>query len=456
MPRKVLFIATVDFHFLAFHLPTFRWFQERGWEVHVACGGSSDGLGASFHPEQYRQIPHCDRRFQIPITRFPLTRQNLAAYRELKKIIAEGHYDLIHCHTPVGGVLGRLAAREARKKGCRGFETVHAMAKGERRARFPENLGDSDDLQRTQAVQPERCPILYTAHGFHFFKGAPLLNWMAYYPLERWLSRYTDVLVTITEEDFHLAKNHRFKAGRIAHVSGVGVDTAHYQPLSFLERGLFREMAGFRQEDLLLVYAAEFNQNKNQALLIQAMAALAASTCSAASRVHLLLAGKGPLLDSCRQLARKLGVSDQVRFLGQRQDLPDLLPLCDIAVASSLREGLPVNVMEAMACALPVVAVDNRGHRELVVEGETGYIVRAGDAEGMAKRLLALIQNSSCAKAMGRAGRERVMTHYDSRRVQAQLAALYQTACDPTVCDMALSNLNREEGQPLAGEFSHG
>lgn len=154
MTKKVLFCATVDYHFKAFHLPYFQWFQDMGWEVHVAAGGNMN-------------LPFVDEKFSIPIRRSPFHPENLSVYRRLKRLIQDNGYDMIHCHTPVGGVLARLAARQARQKGTK---------------------------------------VLYTAHGFHFCDGAPLKNWLLYYPIEKFLSSYTDCLITINEEDYERAK----------------------------------------------------------------------------------------------------------------------------------------------------------------------------------------------------------------------------------------------------------
>jgi glycosyltransferase EpsD len=353
---KILLIATVDVHFQAFHLPVMRWFQEQGFEVHVAANGPL-------------ALPYCDKRFNLPFQRSPYAPGNLRVYRELKQIIDGQDYALIHCHTPVGALLGRLAARTARKRGTR---------------------------------------VLYTAHGFHFCKGAPLLNWLLYYPGERFLARFTDCLITITEEDFSLATRHHFPARQIVQVPGVGVDTDLFVPLADPERQTRRESLGYGAKDILLFYAAEFNANKNQAMLIRALALAIRET----PNLRLLLAGNGPLQESCRELAAQLRVEKQVDFLGFRQDLPALLPLCDIAVASSRREGLPVNVMEAMACGLPVVAAANRGHGELVADGKTGFVVPPNDHSAMAVKLVWLAGNPQGRKAMGEAGRERIRQRY--------------------------------------------
>lgn len=370
MKEKILFTATVDYHFKSFHLPVLKWFHENGWEVHVAAHGTID-------------LPYTDSKFNLPIKRSPFNRRNTEAYRQLKEIIDHNHYNIIHCHTPVGGVLTRLAARDARKKGTK---------------------------------------VLYTAHGFHFCKGAPLQNWLTYYPVEKWLSSYTDCLLTINNEDYHLALNHRFKAGSIEHIHGVGVDTEKFCPISKEEKEQRRKFYGYQKDDFLMFYAAEFNKNKNQKLLLQAMCHLKNKVPNA----KLLLAGEGPLLAECKRFAEANGLKDAVHFLGFRKDIEQILPMCDLAVASSLREGLPVNVMEAMACGLPIVATDNRGHRELVGDGVNGFIIQDFNAITFSEKMAEISAFKAQKEHFGEMSRLRLLK-YETSSVIHELETIYNT-----------------------------
>lgn len=205
--RRVLFTATVDSHIINFHIPYLRWFKERGYEVHVASKGDVN-------------IPFVDVKYNIPFERSPFKSVNYKAYKELKEIIDRNSYELIHCHTPVGGVLTRLAAKNARTKGTK---------------------------------------VLYTAHGFHFYKGAPLINWLLYYPVEKWLSRYTDCLITINEEDYRRAKKGNFKAKSIKFVNGVGIDLNEFTPQTKEKKKQLRKKYGYSDDDFILMYAAELN-----------------------------------------------------------------------------------------------------------------------------------------------------------------------------------------------------
>jgi glycosyltransferase EpsD len=370
MQNKVLFCATVDYHFKAFHLPILKWFKEKGWEVHLAASGENE-------------IPFVDKKYNIPIQRSPFHIKNLAAYRELKTNIDENNYKIIHCHTPMGGVLTRLAAKQARKNGTK---------------------------------------VLYTAHGFHFCKGAPIMNWLLYYPIEKVLARYTDCLITINKEDFQLAISHRFMSEKIEHVHGVGVDTERFKPINTMEKLKQREKQGYKEKDFLLFYAAEFNKNKNQQFLIKALAEIKDSIPNA----KLLLAGEGVLQDYCRKLATELGVDNMVEFLGYRNDIVNLLPMCDVAVASSLREGLPVNIMEAMACGLPVVATENRGHSELIQNLYNGWIVNPENINDMANKIKHLANKQHLITTLGENGREKIEKTYSVNTILIEKSHLYE------------------------------
>ena len=352
---KILFVATVGRHFYHFHLPVFRMLRDAGWQVDAAARmdkplppGCADGL------------------FDLPFERSPYHPANIKAYGQLRKVMRLGKYDLIHCHTPVGGLAGRLAARGTGAK------------------------------------------LLYTAHGFHFYQGAPPLHWLLYYPLERWLSRRTDCLITINEEDYAFARR-KLKAKQVARVHGVGCETSKFIPARAKQT-----------ETPALIYIAELNANKNQELLLRAMSTILARFPGA----RLRLVGPDHFNGAYQRLSRDLRIAHAVEFTGERQDIPALLAESDLAVASSLREGLPVNVMEAMAASLPVVASDNRGHRELVRSGLTGDIVPPGDVAGFAEAVIQLLEDPARRAEMGAAGRERCR-EYALERVLAELREVY-------------------------------
>ncbi|MBT2758421.1 glycosyltransferase family 4 protein [Mesobacillus foraminis] len=371
MHKKILFCATVDYHFKLFHLPFMEWLKEHGWEIHLAANGDMD-------------LPFVDEKYNLPIARSPFKTRNLEAYNLLKKIIDDNDFSIIDCHTPVGGVLARMAARDARKKGTK---------------------------------------IIYTAHGFHFCSGAPLINWFIYYPIEKWLARLTDCLITINEEDYRLANEHHFKAGRIEQIHGVGVDTERFKPVDIKRKQMFREAYGYNSDDFILFYAAEFNKNKNQRLLIEVLSLIKKDVPEA----KLILAGEGKFLDDCRKLAKDVGVETMIDFLGYRGDIDNLLKLADVAVATSKREGLPVNILEAMATGLPVIATDNRGHRELIVNDKNGWIIEDGNAYQFANKIKLISKENHLKTLLGTNGRQLILKKYSTSKILEVKSSLYKS-----------------------------
>lgn len=334
--KKVLFVATVDSHIELFHLPFLKMFKEKGWETSVAT-------------ESDKPIKYCDKKISMPIKRSPFKLiSNFKAIRKLRKIIKEEKYDIIHCHTPMGGVVARMAARSARKNGTR---------------------------------------VIYTAHGFHFYKGAPLHFWLMFYPVEWYLAKYTDTLITINNEDYERAKKKFGKRCKdIQYVPGVGVDPKKFEKkMSAKEKLALRESLGLKADDFVLIFPAELSKRKNQTWLINTLKPV----FDEKKNMHLLLPGKDSLNGKCQKLAKDLGLENQVHFLGFRNDIPELLQISDVAVSSSRQEGLPVNLLEAAFRGIPIVATDCRGNRD-VCEKCGLATVSQGDSDGFRKRILKL------------------------------------------------------------------
>ena len=332
--KKVLFTATVDSHILHFHIPYLKMFKEKGYEVHVATNGD-------------KEIPYCDVKHKISFERSPFKINNFKAIKELKKIINEEKFEIIHTHTPMGSVVTRLAAKEARKKGTR---------------------------------------VIYTAHGFHFYKGAPLINWMLFYPIEKILSYITDDLITINQEDYERAKK-KLHAKHTHYIPGVGVDPKKFDfEMSEQEELKLRESLGLKKDDFVMIYVAELNKNKNQIMAIKAMKELVKEN----KNIKLLLVGKGNLQDYYKNLVKKINLERSIIFTGYRTDVPQLMKISDIAISTSLREGLGLNLVEAMISKLPIIAVENRGHKELIENNYNGFIIKEYDIKTFENKILEL------------------------------------------------------------------
>lgn len=320
--KKVLFVAHVDSHIRHFHIPYLKYFKEKGYEVHVATSN-----------DENEEFPYCDVKHTICMERSPFKLNNLKAIKQMKKLFETEKFDLVHCHTPVGGAVTRLAGKTARKNGMK---------------------------------------IFYTAHGFHFYKGAPMKNWLIYYPIEKYLSKTTDVLITINHEDYELAKS-KFHAKDVRLVHGVGVDDKKFsdEKLPVDEYVALRNELGLTANDFVMMYVAELNANKNQNMLIDAMKDLIKIN----SNIKLCLVGKGNLEEEYKKKIEELGLQENIILSGYRSDVDRLLKVVDLCVATSKREGLPINLVEASLSGVPILALKNRGHLEIVKDNENGFII---------------------------------------------------------------------------------
>lgn len=350
---KILYIATVLSHICQFHLPHMQQLQEQGWTVHVAA---HDNLSE----KNGLQLKHCDRLIETPFARSPKSPDNFRAYRQLKKLLSEEHYDVILCNTPVGGVVARLAAKKARKLGTR---------------------------------------VIYMAHGFHFYAGASKAAWLIYYPIERHLAKHCDLLITINQADYALAQEKFSRRTKIAHIHGIGVDEARYHPATAEEQLALRQAEGLLAEDFVILCTGELNENKNQKTLISAAALLKDKIPS----LRVLLAGNGPKEQELRAQIRAEGLEGIVELLGYRTDLERVVPAVDLVVSCSKREGMPLNIIEAMLCAKPVVASHNRGHDELVLPNQSGVLLDSGDAVGFAEAIFLLFSSPGLRGQYGNA-----------------------------------------------------
>ena len=364
---KILLVATVvKTHIMEFHIPYLKMMKELGWETAVAAKNDYDIPSDCI-------IPYCDTYYDIPFERNPLKIRNIKAYRKLKKLIDSEKFDIIHCHTPVGAMLTRLAAVKARKKGSK---------------------------------------VFYTAHGFHFYTGAPLVNWMLYYPVEKWLAHKTDVLITINKEDYKRAQ--KFKAREIVYVPGVGIDLNRFNKQGDREKK--KKELGLSDNAFVLLSVGEVNKNKNHKIVINALKEL--------PNCWYVVCGKGPLFEENRELANNLGVANRFIQTGYQDNVEDFYHMADIFVFPSYREGLPVSIMEAMASGLPVVCTKIRGNCDLIQEGKGGYYFNPNDLTGLIDILKKMISNPAALTQMGNYNKKQ-STNYSIINVARKVKSLY-------------------------------
>lgn len=368
---KVLLTATVQSHIVQFHKPLVEVLHAHGCEVHVAARDNlaeKNGLKLDF----------VDKVYNVPFDRSPKSTDNIKAYKQLKKIIDEGQYDIVHCNTPMGGIVTRLAARKARKNGTK---------------------------------------VFYTAHGFHFYKGAPKKNWIVFYPIEKFFSRMTDKVLTITEEDYLLAKN-RFMCP-VFRIHGVGANSTKFSQISGNEIEHLKQEHGLADRKIIL-NVGELLPNKNQKAAINAMSIVA----KAIPEAMLLIAGNGKEKETIQSLIQKLCLENNVQLIGYTTELQKYLNTADLLVACSYREGLGMNLLEAMLCGKAIVASKNRGHRELIRDGHNGYLVEANDYADYADKMIELLQDDRLRAEMGERGKEMV-SRYTDNSVKHELRQIY-------------------------------
>lgn len=369
---KVLLTATVQSHICQFHKPLAEVLHKHGCQVHVAAKDNlaeKNGLTLDF----------ADKVYNIPFSRSPKSPDNLTAYKQLKKIIDEENYDIIHCNTPMGGIVTRLAAKKARKNGTK---------------------------------------VYYTAHGFHFYKGASKKNWLVFYPIEKHFAKYTDKLITINREDFKLAQE-KFKTD-VRYIHGVGVDEKRYYPVGEEEKQKIRSEFGFTPTQKILLCVGELLPNKSQKTAVRVVKMLKNDFPDCV----LLLAGNGPERENLKNEIKECGVEENVKMLGYCTCLEKYQRIADLSVSCSRREGLPLNIVEAMLTENPVVASFNRGHCELIEDGKSGYIVPFDDASAMYKSALDILSNADKSRNMGKYGRE-IALNYGFESVKDELESIY-------------------------------
>lgn len=334
-------------HIRKFHIPIIRHFQSQGWQVDVAC-------------RMDVPVPEADCTYDLPCDRNPFKGGLIKSTKMLQGILERENYDAVICNTLVGSITARLAMRGLRKKAATGTKTLK---------------------------------IFYIVHGLHYFQGAPLSRWVMGYPMEKVLAPMTDVYIMINSSDYAMAKK-TLCPHAIEQIPGIGCDLSRFRDVKVTEaeRAELRASLDIDADDFVLTYVAEINDNKNQGMLVEMMETVRA----AMPKAKLLLIG--PEHDGGKLSAE--ASSETIIFAGWRDDVPKLLQCADLYVASSKSEGLGLNLIEAMACNLPVVAAKNRGHNEIIHHGQNGFLVEPGDTKAMADYVLQLAENADLRAAL--------------------------------------------------------
>ncbi len=349
---KILFVTTVSNTINAFLLPQIEMLVKQGHSVHISCN--------VVNPLSSNLYESGCRIYNVPLSRSPLSYSNIVAYRKLRSIIRANSYDVIHCHTPVAAFFSRIACIRLRRKGLK---------------------------------------VIYTSHGFHFFRGAPLKNWLIYYPLEKACSYFTDIIVTINREDYQFALYH-LNSKAIYYIPSIGIDMEKYS-LVQVDRIAKRKSLNVPADSFVVLSVGELNSNKNHQAIIKALSLLKYNN------IYYVICGNGDRRRSLQLLARRLGIEDRVILLGYRNDVNEIYRCADIFAFPSRREGLGLAAIEAMASGLPIITSNVHGINDYSIDGQTGFKCAANDYRALASAIEKLYFDKDLRSRMGNYNQEK-------------------------------------------------
>ncbi|MEG1003850.1 MAG: glycosyltransferase family 4 protein [Clostridium sp.] len=371
--KRILYVTTVSRTINAFLVPHIKTLLDEGYLVDCATSIDKE-IDDSI-------ITRGVKIYEIPFNRNPLSYSNLKAFKELLNIQKKNNYDIIHVHTPIASIYGRLVKLK--------FNNIKTI---------------------------------YTAHGYHFFKGSSKLSWIIYYPIEKLMAKLTDLTININREDYDVTKK-RLKPRNCWLMNGVGLDLSKYKKLSEVENLIIRKKLGLEKDNFVIIMIAEFNSNKNQIQLIKAMELIKDKY----KNIKVICVGDG---ENYNDLKREIEVRDltgQIKLLGYREDINDLINISDIGILLSYREGLPRNIMELMACGKRVIATNIRGCRDIVNNKEIGYLVQPGDYKGTSDYIVKLYKEKRLNEELNGKIIENCRTNYNIETINNELVEIYKS-----------------------------
>ena len=360
--KKVLYVTTVSRTINAFLVPHIEMLIEEGYKVDVAC--SIDKEINKVLINKGVQV------YNIAFSRNPLDKKNILAYREIKGLVRKNEYDIVHVHTPVASFVTRMSLRN------------------------------------------ENIEMIYTAHGFHFYKGSPILNWLIYYPLEKLAARWTDKIITINNEDFNQASRFKLRGNKKAiKINGVGLDLSKYV-LDKSNKDQFRISLNISENDFVIAVIAELIERKNHMQLIKAIEEIRYNH----KNIKVLFVGDGILTEKIKKYLVEKNLENNITILGYRNDVNRIISISDVVGLFSIQEGLPRNLMEAMAIGKPIICTDIRGNNDLVKNDVNGLLVPVNDIEKTKKAIETIYLSREKLKQYGERGLEEVKK-YDIKSV---------------------------------------
>lgn len=370
--KKMLMVATVPSMIGQFNMNNIKLLKELEVEVHVACNFKDRSVWTKNRTDLF--IKELDEKqvffHQIDFVRNPFDIRNIQAYKQMKRLVDSEEYVFIHCHTPVAGIISRIVGHKKKIK------------------------------------------VIYTVHGFHFFEGAPKINWVIFFPIEKFFSRWTDTLITINKEDFNRAKT--FYADKLEYIPGIGIDVKTFDHQGKIAE--IRKEFGFTNDDFVFASVGQLSIRKNHQVVIKALAEINNS------KIKYLIIGIGEKEKYLRKLISDLSLENRVYLVGYRMDVEKVLKAVDAFIFPSIQEGLPVSLMEAMAAGLPIVCSRIRGNVDLIKNGSGGYLCEPMNIEDYRKNMLLVFYGDR--KKMGKVNTENAK-RYDISIINEKMKTIY-------------------------------
>lgn len=374
--ERVLYVATYGDFFSSFQIDNMRLWQELGCEVH--CAADFTDRNKNIFTERIDDLGVI--KHQVDFVRTPLSIKNVSAYMQLKKILVDEKITILDTHNPVASILARVAANTVGIK-----------------------------------------KIMYTVHGFFFYKGAPLMKNLLFKPIEFAMARLTDVVVTTNLEDFEAAKLMKVRK-KVYYVPGVGVDVDYITRLE-VERSEKRKEFGIPEDSFVISSVGESIKRKNHETAIRAFAKVYTPD------MYYIVVGDGELHTYLKNIVKKLGVESNVILPGYRKDANAILKISDLYVFPSYQEGLSVALMQAMAAGLPVVASNIRGNVDCIINGKGGITASPTDVDGIANAIISLKNDSKLRSKFGNFNKKKV-TEFSKQKVFEKNNDIFRTLID--------------------------
>lgn len=381
MSKKVLIIAGTASMISQFNMLNIEVLQNKGYEVEIACDFFN---GNNIDENEKRRFKEELTNKSIKIYQIDFTRNvlnifgHIKALKQIEELRNKQYYDIVHCHMPISAFLTKLAFRNERKKGTK---------------------------------------VMYTAHGFHFFKGAPIINWILYYPLEKISSKWLDSLILINNEDYELAKK-KMHAKNVYLTPSIGVDIKRFKECKADRKEICKELE-IPDDGFILLSVGELIDNKNQQIVIESLNRINNKN------IYYLLVGVGNNKEKLELLIKKYKLTNNIKLLGYRKDIERIYKISDCLIHVPLREGLGMAPLEAMASSLPLISSYIRGMNNYTKQNVTGYCVNPRSLDEIISAIINMYNNKVFRKECGENNIE-IVKKYNKSNTRKLLEEIYQ------------------------------